>query len=213
MLDVALVNYIGAGWCSLSPAYGLDVPEGGVTNGKILLQQMHAADPDKTQTFVTEAVETIWSDWLGSGMPNSVAVSHLEQLPQLIAEHQPSVDTIVSAIAISRATNKLGPAAIHAQARRLSSDVIEHAREVDYFQLNGISDGVSFYFLEAIYGRLLRSWPIVDCANEQLRQYCETMPWRFLDTDTITANSASEPEMAESQTSENQPAPADDPDI
>ena len=211
MLDVALVNYIGAGWCSLSPAYGLDVPEGGLTNGKILLQQMHAADPDKTQTFVTEAVETIWSDWLGSGMPNSVAVSHLEQLPKLIAEHQPSVDTTVSAIAISRATNKLGPAAIHAQARRLSSDVIERAREVDYFQLNGISDGVSFYFLEAIYGRLLRSWPIVDCANEQLRHYCETMPWRFLDTDTITAYSASEPEMAESQTSENLPVPADDP--
>ena len=210
MLDVALVNYIGAGWCSLAPAYGLNVPEGAITNGKILLQQMHAADPVETQNFVTEAVETIWSDWLGSGMPNSVAVSHLELLPNLITENQPAVDTIISAIAISTATNKLGPAAIHAQARRLSSDIIERARETDYFQINGISDGVSFYFLEAVYGRLLRSWPIVDCANVQLRQYCETMPWRALDTGNLNTISVTETVDSADQTSDQQPQPADD---
>ena len=59
MLDVALVNYIGAGWCSLAPAYGLDVPKGAITDGKTLLQVMHQQEPQETQEFVEDAVRDL----------------------------------------------------------------------------------------------------------------------------------------------------------
>ncbi|MEM9358663.1 MAG: hypothetical protein AAGB04_20990 [Pseudomonadota bacterium] len=187
MLDVALVNYIGAGWCSLAPAYGLDVPPGASTNGKTLLQLMYRHEPTATQNFLEDAVQTIWADWLDSGMPTSVAVSHLETIPQLIEDNQPTTDTIIAAVAITTATNKLGPAAVNGQARRLSSDIIERARETGFFHYSGTSDGVMFYFLESMYGRLLRAWPIVDSANQHLRNYCETTPWMLAANASPTA--------------------------
>lgn len=179
MLDVALVNYIGAGWCSLAPAYGLDVPPGASTNGKTLLQLMYRHEPTATQDFLEDAVQTIWADWLDSRMPASVGLSHLEIIPRLIEDNQPTNDTVIAAVAITTATNKLGPAAVNGQARRLSSDIIERARETGFFQHSGTSDGVMFYFLESMYGRLLRAWPIVESANLHLRNYCETAPWEF----------------------------------
>ncbi len=180
MLDVALVNYIGAGWCSLAPAYGLEVPPGASTNGKTLLQLMYRHEPAATQNFLEDAIQTIWADWLDSGMPASVAVSHLEIIPKLIEDNQPTTDTIIAAVAITTATNKLGPAAINGQARRLSSDIIERARETGFFQHSGTSDGVMFYFLESMYGRLLRAWPIVESANLHLRDYCESKQWELV---------------------------------
>lgn len=214
MLDVALVNYVGAGWCSLAPAHGLELPQGAVASGKILLQSMHQQEPAETQAFVESTVQAIWTDWLSSGMPESVALSHLEILPRLIQEHQPATDTIIAAIAITTATNKLGPAAINAQARRLSSEIVERARENNFFQKFGISDGVTFYFLEAIYGQLLRAWPVVDCANTQLRYHCDAKPWQFNaeppavdEPPAIIEHAEPELQTSEATTTESQPSP------
>ena len=50
MLDIALVNFVGAGLTSFAPVFNLSLPHGAMTDGAELLRQLHKSSPEKTAT-------------------------------------------------------------------------------------------------------------------------------------------------------------------
>ena len=57
MLDVALVNFVGAGLASFAPVYGFKVPKGAITNGTLLVRSLYRHDRTSTGDIVET---TVW---------------------------------------------------------------------------------------------------------------------------------------------------------
>ena len=177
MLDVALVNFVGAGLASFAPVYGFKVPKGAITNGTLLVRSLYHHDRASTGDIVEATVKAIWQDWINSGMPNSVAETHLARLPQILEENQPDPDILVGAYAVTNAASKLTVTAVEAQSRRISTDIIENARNNDSETTEGLSENVIFFFLEALYRNLLPARRYVDNAKSVIGSFLEEHRW------------------------------------
>ena len=66
---------------------------------------------------------------------------------------------------------KLGRSALNAQARHLSTDIIEQARNDDATKALKLSDSVSFFFLETLYLKLLIEKPYIDASKTVLEGF------------------------------------------
>ncbi len=171
MLDIALVNFVGAGLTAFAPVHNLTPPKTAAPKAVELLRILHQADADHTAGFVESASRAIWSDWLASGMPNAVAIAHLEKLPGIIEVHQPDKDLVVAAFAMTAHKPDMLQGAIEAQARKLSADVVERAREQDAIKDGELSDSVTFFLLETLFRQLLLNRSTVDRARPAMLRF------------------------------------------
>lgn len=187
MLDIALLNFIGAGLTSCAPVHSLKAPDRAMMYGVTLARVLHQYDQFKTHEFVESTIRSIWSDWQASQLPAEVAEKHLAGLPEILRDAQPEKDTLVTAFAIAGAKTKLGDAAIAGQSRRLATEVVERARELDLFAKTGLSDTIAFFFLESLYSKLLASKAYLDAMQPRLESYCDKQLWDYIPVITESA--------------------------
>ena len=161
---------------SFAPVYGFKVPKGAIINGTLLVRSLYQHDRSSTGDIVEATVQAIWQDWIKSGMPNSVAEAHLARLPQILEENQPDPDVLVGAYAVMNAAAKLTVTAVEAQSRRISTDIIENARNNDSETTEGLSENVIFFFLEALYRNLSARAPVCRRRKEGNRELSRRAP-------------------------------------
>jgi tetratricopeptide (TPR) repeat protein len=158
-VEVALVRLVGAGLATFAEVMGARVPAGALTRGDELLKRFVVADPAAVGALAEQTVRDMWSGWPSSGLPRAVAESHVAALPELLAEFRVSADMLLGAMASVRGDGD--PAAREkanlVQAGRIAAGITKAARAARIFDPGALSEQVSFYFLERLYGRLLGS--------------------------------------------------------
>lgn len=187
MLDIALLNFIGAGLTSCAPVHDLKAPAPALTHGMTLMRVLYQYDQFKTEEFVEGTIREIWQDWQASNLPVAVAEAHLEALPAVLRDAPPAHETLITAFAIVGTNTRLGDSAIAGQARRITSQIIDHAREQDIFTKTDLSDTIAFFFLEALFRRLLASKSYLDGIRPRLDSYLDKQLWDYIPAVTESA--------------------------
>ena len=180
MLDIALLNFIGAGLASCAPVHELKTPSSALAHGMTLTRVLYQYDQFKTQEFVEGTIREIWLDWQASSLPVAVAEAHLTALPGILRDAQPEHETLITAFAIVGTNTKLGDSAIAGQARRIASEIIDQARQKDLFAQDELSDTIAFFFLETLFRRLLGAKSYLDAMKPRLASYLDQQLWDYI---------------------------------
>lgn len=155
-MEVALVSFLGAGLDALLPDGGTarqtaDVPAGGMPFVGHLLK----VAPEPTRALIELTVKELWAEWCKFGLPNEVATLHLSGVPALLEKHRIERDILVGAIAVARSIKRSGRSVAVAPARRLATIVVAAARDDRAFSRGGLSETVTFFFIERLFALLL----------------------------------------------------------
>jgi tetratricopeptide (TPR) repeat protein len=191
-MEVALVTFVGAGLTTLSAGFGITVPFGAVASGYELVRFLAGQDNPRTKQLVMEIVAGIWQDWRASGLPSDIAARHVEALPHILDHLRLPDEILVGSIAAAALDLKTGGNTAFHHGRRVAAELVAGARDRGVLAEHDLSEPISFFFLERLFGRLLHERQFMDSLLPSLDAYFHSAQWNVaLTTDAgITGDTA-----------------------
>jgi len=174
VLDIALAKFIGAGLTSFAPLHNLQAPKAEMSKPVELLRLLNKWQPKRTIELVTAAASQIHHEGEHSGVSETAGLQHVLELPSVLCNCSPDKDLIISAVSLLSSHTNPDDEMIKSQARRISLDIIDKARNKNVLKRNNLRNSVSCFFIEALYFQILQRTSFLNDARPVFEQYLMT---------------------------------------
>lgn len=154
-IQVALVDFVGAGLVFWSFGVDGDVPGRAYTGGLDLIRRLAAAgaSPD-IEKLVDQTVRDLWKEWRQSKRSRAMFDDHIAALTLIMDAHRLNPTHIMSGIVEAGQIRRSG-GSVETVAHRLASDIILKARSAGALTDAGLDETLSFFLLVRLIASLL----------------------------------------------------------
>lgn len=174
-MDRELVALVGAGLQVVAGGVGITVPRGSIVEGYRFVDYLLRFGDSGLQDLVIGTILETWTEWRRSPLPLVVAGEHIAALPELLERYRLDRSVLMGAVAQANAPATASEAqeraAATAAARRLASLIIEQAAKAGAFNGSGLSQQLSFFFVERLLAPIIVERQVLRCVHGGIVQY------------------------------------------
>lgn len=156
-MDRELVAFVGAGLQVLAAGVGAEAPAGAIARGYEFVEHLSSHTHSGIRHVVVDTVAQVWADWRSSSLPRVVGREHIAAIPRLLERYRLEQSAIISAVSYAGTSTNGTDATgvVKNAARRLAAAVVAKAARASEFSGTGLSEALTFFFLERLFERLL----------------------------------------------------------
>ncbi|MEZ5856565.1 MAG: hypothetical protein R3D67_18140 [Hyphomicrobiaceae bacterium] len=130
-----------------------DPPTDLIENGEWLVEHLIKFGDSGIADATLAAASALWTDWNATGLPASLAMTHIAVLPGLLARNRPSryrISELVASQTDALSSSFQPPA----DSIRLAAFIVAHAQATGDIERLGLSRQITFYLIERLFAFL-----------------------------------------------------------
>ena len=177
-MEMALVNFIGAGIAAVSSGLGFTVPPSALRSGYGLVEYLSRNKPAETARLIKDITTDLWMRWDQGQVPRDVVKEPLEGLPLLLSNHCPPPNYFVNGLQNSARSVAAGALTAPGCGRLIAAEFIMRGRESNAFERAGLNEQICYFLCERLFERLLLSYELFEEMKPILQSYFLQKLWR-----------------------------------
>ena len=166
-LDEALYDLVGAALVVCAEGLDLEVPARAIASGDAFIGFLSQRGAwGEANRIVEETKRDAWLDRDTRGIALQVTESHARALSRGLDEFRPERRVLKDVL--------LGPERSQSRGQRVALQVVQAARQADWFATLGLRDDVAYLLLDRVFGRLLHNPGYIIGLQAVYREYFES---------------------------------------